>query len=103
MKSNRGCSTSKEILLSLLRAITQKISKNISKLINKGISDSGLSIPIKGKTQLINNPPNIKKATLKPIIYTKYSKKSISLILIINIINKPGIVIKKIKEKIALR
>ena len=51
----------------LFRAINQKISKNISKLINKGIGDSGLSISIKGKTQLINNPPNIKKVTLKPI------------------------------------
>jgi hypothetical protein len=45
-----------------------KIKRKISKLTSRETNDKGLSVPTKGKTQLTNNPPNIKKATLKPII-----------------------------------
>ncbi len=68
IRSNFGIIISSKISLFRLYAIIQKISNKILKLINKGTSERGLSIPTNGKIQLINNPPNIKKAILKPIV-----------------------------------
>jgi hypothetical protein len=64
---NFGSLISSEIFLFRLKAISQKINRKILKLTSRGINDKGLSIPTKGKAQLMNNPPNIKKAILRPI------------------------------------
>jgi hypothetical protein len=52
----------------LLYAMKVKIKRKISKLTSRETNDKGLSIPTKGKVELINNPPNIKKVTLNPIV-----------------------------------
>jgi hypothetical protein len=65
---NFGIMISSEKNLFRMYAIIQETNRKAFKLINRGISESGLSIPTKGKIQLINNPPNIKKAILNPIV-----------------------------------
>jgi hypothetical protein len=44
-----------------------KIKRKISKLTSRETNDKGLSIPTKGKVELMNNPPKIKKVMLKLI------------------------------------
>jgi len=48
--------------------MNQKANKKMSKLINIGYKDRGLSVICNaGKVQLINKPAKIKKAILRPI------------------------------------